>query len=151
MKKMKNPYENGKKSVFFEIPYVNSVWCQKSVFARINPYVWQHCFRFLWGAACSVHTAHEEGNSSGLPHSDLPTTNGSDRSSHSGVWLSLLYCLHYPRRECRGAACLCLKCIPGFRVSHDIVHPDLPSCARGTKCGARCWYRRVSHIGILHQ
>ncbi len=32
------------KSVLFEIPYVNSVWCQKSVFVRINPYVWQHCF-----------------------------------------------------------------------------------------------------------
>ncbi len=39
---MKNPYENGKKSVFFEIPYFNSVWCQKSVFVRINPYIWQH-------------------------------------------------------------------------------------------------------------
>ncbi len=41
-KNMKNPYENGKKSVFFEIQYINSVWCQKSVFVRINPYVWQH-------------------------------------------------------------------------------------------------------------
>ncbi len=40
--KIKNPYENGKKSVFFEIPYFNSAWCQKSVFVRINPYVWQH-------------------------------------------------------------------------------------------------------------
>ncbi len=28
---MKNLYKNGKKSVFFEISYVNSVWCQKSV------------------------------------------------------------------------------------------------------------------------
>ncbi len=41
--KMKNPYENKKKSVFFKIPYVNSAWCQNSVFVRINSYIWQHC------------------------------------------------------------------------------------------------------------
>ncbi len=44
---MKNPHENGKKSIFFEIPYVNSVWCQKSVFVRINQYVWQSWYEVL--------------------------------------------------------------------------------------------------------
>ncbi len=38
-------------------------------------------FQFLRGMARSVHTAHKEGNSSGLPHFDLPTRNGSDHGS----------------------------------------------------------------------
>ncbi len=38
----------------------------------------EECFQFLRGAAHSIHTAHKEGNSSGLPHFDLPRTNGSD-------------------------------------------------------------------------
>ncbi len=41
----------------------------------------KECFQFLRSAACSVHTTHE-GNSSDLPHFDLPTTDSSDRGNH---------------------------------------------------------------------
>ncbi len=40
----------------------------------------KNVFQFLRVAACFIHTAHE-GNSSALPHFDLPTTNDSDRCS----------------------------------------------------------------------
>ncbi len=40
----------------------------------------KNVFQFTRGAAFSIHTAHEETNSSGLPHFDLLTTDGSDRS-----------------------------------------------------------------------
>ncbi len=49
-------------------------------------------FQFLPSATCSIHTAHEERNSSGLPHFDLPATDGSDRGTVWGMWLSLLCC-----------------------------------------------------------
>ncbi len=50
--------------------------------------------QFLRGVACSTHTAHVEENSSGLPHFDLLTTDGSDFSSLRGMWLGSLRHLH---------------------------------------------------------
>ncbi len=48
MKKWKIRTKTGKNPYFLKfrmwIPYGNSVWCQKSVFVRINPYVWQHWY-----------------------------------------------------------------------------------------------------------
>ncbi len=41
-----------------------------------------------------VHTVHEEGHSSDLPHFDLLTTDGSDYGSLCGMWLGSLYHLH---------------------------------------------------------
>ncbi len=58
------------------------------------PLCTKECFQFLGGVGCSVHTAHKEGNFSGLPHFDLPTTNDSDCSSLWGMWLDLLPHLH---------------------------------------------------------
>ncbi len=43
--------------------------------------VLKNVIQFLRGAACSIHTVHEEGNSSGLPHFDLLTTDNLDRGS----------------------------------------------------------------------
>ncbi len=54
----------------------------------------KNAFQFLRGEAYSVHTAYEEGHSSGLPYFDLPTTNGSDCGSLWGIWLGLLRHLH---------------------------------------------------------
>ncbi len=60
----------------------------------------KNVFQFLQGTACFIHTAHEEGNSSGLPHFDLPTTDGSDCGNHWDMWLDSLRHLHWPRRDC---------------------------------------------------
>ncbi len=40
--KMKNPYKNGEKPVFSEIPYVNSELCQKSVRLATLPKVYAY-------------------------------------------------------------------------------------------------------------
>ncbi len=61
---------------------------------------------------CSAHTAHEEGNSLGLPHFHLPTTDSS------GSCGSLCH-LHYPRRGCRS--------VPRLATASS-VYPTLYRC-----------------------
>ncbi len=73
-------------------------------------------FLFLRGAAHSIHTAHKEENSSGLPHFDLPTRDGSDCGSIWGMQLGSVHRLHSRGEACAtpSLACLCLMCILGL-------------------------------------
>ncbi len=63
----------------------------------------EEIFQFLRGVAHSVHTVHKEENSSSLPHFNLPTRDGSDRSSLWSMWLGSVRHLHQPRRGCHAA------------------------------------------------
>ncbi len=85
---------------------------------------------YLW--VCSIHTAHEEGNSSGLPHFDLTTTDGSDCSSLRHVaWFVVLSTLVEERLPHCTLACLFLECIPSFSYvycfSYISIYLPLPS------------------------
>ncbi len=76
----------------------------------------QEFFHFLRDAARSIHTAHREGNSSNLPHFDLPDI------WWLGSWQPLRHVARFgapstlaeERLPHHTSACLCLKCIPGF-------------------------------------
>ncbi len=76
----------------------------------------KNVFQFWRGVARSIHIAHEEENSSDLPHFDQPTTNGSDHGSLWGMWLGVALSTLAEKLPCCASACFCLKCIPNLMM-----------------------------------
>ncbi len=82
----------------------------------------KNVFQFLRCAACSIHSAHKEGNSTGLPfliyqHTMARIAAACEACGSAGAPSTLAE----ERLPHRTSACFCLKCIPGL-----VYGPVLP-------------------------